>query len=204
MIGNPSVATFVKDIIESVQAVIATLAIFLGGYWAYSRFIKGRLAHPHANITHQVTHRAVGNGKALLRVIVTIHNVGNVLLTMGESVVRIQQILPLPTGVEEAVREGKTPVNDGESEVRWPLIDSRELDLAKMPIRLEPGESDEIIYDFVLDGCPQTVKVYSHYSSAIIGRCAIFSKQRAALGWKRATIYDLVEGQDTPVSSVQQ
>jgi len=198
-----SMVSTVKDIAQTVQAVVTVLAIFVGAYWAYSRFIKGRLAHPHANIAHEVTHLLIGNEKALLRVTVTIQNVGNVLLTLGESTLRIQQILPLPAEVVEAIEQGKNPVNDGETEVRWPLIESRELDLANLPIKLEPGESDEIVYDFFVDGCPKTVKVYSYYSSAVNARHRIFFRQVDPLGWKRTTTYDFVPGEDAAVSSAE-
>ena len=196
--------SMVKDIAQIIQAVATIMAIIVGGSWAYSRFVRGRLGQPHANIDHEVTHRPIGDGNVLLRVKVTIQNVGHSLLKLGESTLRVQQILPLSEEVLGAIKEGQNPIKDGETEVRWALIESRELDLAKRPVKLEPDERDEINYDFFIVGCPQTIKVYSSYSSVTNSLRLSGFKSAHPLAWNRTTIYDFVHSQETTGSFVEQ
>ena len=120
-----------------------------------------------------------------------VENVGNVLLQLGDSILRVQLILPLPDYVVNGIREGGGPVDNEQTEVQWAEIVSRERDLSQLPVQLEPGESDEIIYDFIFDDEFQTVKIYTHYSSACIGLHLPFFKKGGTLGWKRTTIYDI-------------
>ena len=194
-----SVVATVKDIAQTVQAVITVVAILVGGFWAYLRFVRGRLGRPRANLTHQVTHRSLENDKVLLRVTVIVENVGNVLLRLGDCILRVQQILPLPVHVSRAIQEDLELVEEDLTEIQWSEIISRQRDFAKLPVQLEPGENDEIVYDFVIDSDIETVKIYTHYSSADRLRNMLILKNKDPLGWKRTTIYDFIHNDSVDI-----
>ena len=39
-----------KDLSDIAQAVVTTAAVVVGGFWAYYKFVRGRLYSPHVDI----------------------------------------------------------------------------------------------------------------------------------------------------------
>lgn len=168
-----------KDLSAIVQAVFTVAAIIGGGFWFYKR----RQRYPRADVTHSITHKALPNGKLLLHVTVTISSKGEVLLSLISGVTRIQQVLPLPSSVLDTINKGLDPVKKGQTEVEWPLIEERKPKWKEGKIEIEPGESDHIDCDFILEGSVKTIEVYSYFKNA--------SKPGKEIGWQLTTVYDL-------------
>jgi len=169
----------VKEIADIVQAFFTVAAIIGGGIWFYRR----RQRYPRADVTHAITHKALPNGKFLLHVAVTISNKGEVLLSLISGVTRIQQMLPLPASVLDTINKGLDPVKKGQTEVEWPLIGERKPKWGEGKIEIEPGESDHIDIDYILEGSVKSVEVYSYFKNA--------SKRGKEIGWQLTTVYDL-------------
>jgi hypothetical protein len=161
-------------LIESVKNAAGVVAVVVGGWWTYRLFIKGRGDFPRASITHRITHRRLTENQTLVRVTVGFENSGTVLLTVGEGVVRLSQVGPLPNdGVASRQRSERT--------VEWPEIESRVLEADV--VEVEPGESDEVDFDFVLDAEIDMVEVYSYFRNP--------SKADRDIGWTLTTLYEL-------------
>ena len=171
------------DIFQIFEAAATVIAIIVGGYWTYILFVKRRIDFPRSNIEHRVTHRIISDRKLLLHVDVTISNVGDTLVQLVSGEMRIQQMVPPPEEVLTSLNEDRTPVEDGRTEVDWPLVDSRKITWAEGQFEIEPGERDEVPYDFFVDTDIETVEVYSYFQNA--------RKVGRDIGWGHTTIYDL-------------
>jgi hypothetical protein len=146
--------------------------------------VEKRQKYPRAITSHRITHRTIATGKVLLHVIVTISNKGDVLLSLVEAEVRIQQVLPTPPEVLEKISSGVNPRQIDRQEISWPLIDKRVTIWKEGEgIEIEPGEEDNLYYDFVINSSIQTVEVYSHFKNA--------KKRPRDIGWNLTTIHDL-------------
>lgn len=188
---NISILGITLDAVQVAESIITIAAIMLGGSWAYWRFVYLRQKFPHANITHEITTRAIGTGIRLLHVTVTIENMGDVLLKLGDSTLRVQQILPLSAELAEALEQGEDLFEGGNTEILWPGVTSKDIDLAQLPMVLEPGEKDEILYDFILEDSLQTVKIYSYYSNIIESPELSGESRSPEIGWKKTTFHDI-------------
>ena len=117
----------------------------------------------------------------LLHVCVTVTNTGDVILRLISCLTRVQQILPLEGDLLDLINAGQDPVKKG-TEVLWPEIKSIE---SSCKMEIEPGESDEIHYDFILNDEVRLIEIYSYFKN-------IKKRWRSRnIGWNLTTIYDL-------------
>jgi hypothetical protein len=172
------------ETIVGIGGSVATmLALLVGGLWTYLLFVRKRQKYPRARLRHRITHRDIGLDKVLLHVDVMVSNTGDVLVSLVELVTRVQQVLPLPDRVSDNILAGKDPVKRGTSEVEWDELHSHKLKWKQGECEIEPGDSQQISHDFILDAEMQTVEVYSHVTNE--------SKRPRRLGWDLTTLYDL-------------
>lgn len=167
-----------KDLVEAG-------AVCVGGVWAYMLFVRGRQRYPRASIAHSITHRLVPDGRALLRVVATIANPGVILLSLRYADAWVQQVLPLAEGIEDLAT-----TEDGEGqrepEFKWPQIGPRlECFWQKEDFEIEPGENDQVTWEFFIDKDVETVVVYTYFQNV--------KKRRREIGWRLTTLYDLKE-----------
>lgn len=173
-----------KGIIDVTAASATVIAIIVGGYWTYMLFVKTRQKYPRAKIEHNITQKHLSHNKLLLHVAINISNTGSVLLSPISGEIRIQQLIPLSFEIQDSINKGKDPVEDKHTEVLWPLIARKELKLKKGDLEIEPGESDQILYDFILDADIQTIQIYSYFKNDI--------KYHREIGWPLTTVYDIL------------
>lgn len=172
-----------KEIAQIAQSVLTGIAIVVGGFWGYWLFVKNRQRYPRALIEHTVFHSAISDNKVLLHVIVKVTNLGNVLLSLVSLDARVQRILPPSAKIIESIQEGLDPVAEGASEIEWPLIGERELDLKKDKHEIEPGESQGIDCDFILGEEVEVIAIYTYLKNK--------SKRGREIGWDLTTVYNL-------------
>ena len=173
-----------KEILEVANHVVSVLAVLFGGFWGYLLFVKRRQKYPRANLVHHITHRPFGGGKTLLQVSVTISNTGEVLLSLISAQVRVQQLLPPTPNVAGCLERGEDPVPDGDTEVPWPLLQERKTAWTAGEFEIEPGESDQICYDFFVDSEVSSVEIYSYLTNV--------RKRQREIGWHLTSTYDLL------------
>lgn len=177
----------VEQTANVIQALATAAALGLGGGWSIWLFMERRERYPRASIEHLVTHKPIGDGKVLLRVDVRVSNIGEVLMSLVCLETRIQQVLPVPTSVADKIRQGVDPVPEGGTDVEWPLLKSREPEFEKVDCEIEPGETQDINYDFIVDSDVETVQVYSYVRNE--------KKRKRKLSWELTTLYDLASGE---------
>lgn len=162
---------------------ITALAVVIAGIWTYILFLSKRQKYPRAITTHKIVRRSLGSRKYLLRVTVAIRNGGDVLLNLVSGEVRVHQILPIAPELEDLLGKGEDLIEKGRTHVDWPLLDSRGREWETGKFEIEPGETDEEHFDFILDNAIQTVEVYSYFKNE--------KKRDREIGWNLTTIHDI-------------
>jgi hypothetical protein len=174
----------IKDISDVVKNIATVIAIFVGGYWTWRTFVRTRGRFPRANLTHSITHIPLTEDKVLLHVTVTISNTGELLLSFVYGKIFIKQVLPLWHKIRESIDENNDPIPEGERQITWPsprTAKSRRLRWPVGAFQIEPGDSHDIVCDFILNSDVQVVKIYSHFTNI----------RKRKIGWDLTTLYDL-------------
>jgi len=169
-----------KDVIQAVQSVVTTLAIIIGGFWAYLAFGRKREKFPKVKLVHKFGVIPIDGGRRILRVELDIENIGDTLLEITSVLNRVQQVLPLAD-----MSGGKfdpQPSQD-EPEIAWPMIDERKLEYPAGHRPIEPKESDALHFDYVLGPDVETVVVYSYVQNARKKRPMFSKRAPKEIGW---------------------
>jgi hypothetical protein len=157
-----------KEGTETAQSLFTIVAIVVGGLWTYNVFVKERKQYPHANIEQKISHLALPQRNHLLRVGVELTNTGTARLLSGKSIIRVQQVLPMPgcpgQGPCAAIEVKAALVGTGRqnNEFSWPLLAERE-QVFEPPLDIEPGEKELVEYEFALPADIEVVRVYSYF-----------------------------------------
>ncbi len=193
---EPGSNPFLSDL-QAVAAAVESFAtvgaIIVGGIWGYMLFVRRRQAYPRANVVHRISHRELGNDKVLLTVDTVVCNIGEIMLALVSEEMKVQQVLPFPAALR-TIGSVQDLVAPGRREYDWPLLQSRCLnpEVRKgYKVDIEPGETDQMHYDFLLDSKVEVVKVFSYFRNA--------KRRDREIGWRLITVYDLRRKDDTNI-----
>lgn len=173
---------FWKDLGDIVESFATALAIILGGLWTYRAFIRQRLALPRLDVSLTVEQAPVGKS-LLVRAQVLLRNSGNVIATSSRGEIRLRQVVPPPSDIEEAVATGLDPVPADCAQVEWPMLAGREWIWKPGEFEIEPGEADSLSADFFIPLQIQVVEIYFFLANA--------RKKRQNIGWTVLNIHHL-------------
>ena len=168
---------------DVIQSIVTTLAIIVGAGVGYWKFVIKREKTPHANISHTITDRPYNNDMVLLSVVVTISNVGSILLTLPSGIIKVCQMVPPspdfnPTNPFILVVDERKLENGHLIDV-WPGVEKPLI--SQSALRIEPGESDQLYGNFLVHKSITTLKVHSEFNNPTW----------ANLVWRCTTVYDL-------------
>lgn len=134
-----------------------------------------------AGVEHSLEHRRLDDA-TLLRVTLRIENTGRVLLQLVDARTDVYRVLPLDDDARD--RLARDALLDAEShEAQWTCVDSHERRWPAGDVEIEPGESDELGFDFLVPSDVTVVSVYSYVSNA--------NKRNRPIGWGKTTTYDM-------------
>ena len=174
-----------KDAAGIVQAVFTALAILVGLVIAVVKLELFREFQPHLTISHEVSHRPVGDSYAHIAVTATLYNSSRVLVEVGEAQFHLQQISPALD--EEAISLYAQAFSSGDYEdFQWPTLDTVQRIWGEGALAVEPGEAHPEPYEFIVSRDVESVIIYTRFSNTRnSGWSAIPS------GWSATTFYDL-------------
>jgi hypothetical protein len=175
---NVNVSNF-REIAQTIQAIITVLALIVGGFW----FLQKRQKYPRAGIEHLISHRLIANDGVLLSIGVTIYNKGNVLLSLATGEIYVKQMLPPRAELFRLINENHDSVNKGTQLIEWDTVAFLQKSWKRGKLEIEPGESHQFYYHFVIGKNIQTVFVESLFQNV--------KKPYRQLYWRLATIYDI-------------
>jgi hypothetical protein len=169
-----------KKYLEVGQSAVTILALLVGGWWTWRNFIRNRGKFPRVRLGHSIFQSLIDDRHRMIRVTLRVENQSTVLIRPGKITVRIQQVKPWPADILD---ESKM-LEENESFYTWPLIAQRQVDSNR--VEIEPNESDEYPFDFVIDAGYATLAIYSYVEN--------LKKRRKHIGWTLTTIFDAEVG----------
>lgn len=171
-----------KDYADATSSTITVIGLVIAGVWTYMRFVRKRQRFPRANVAHRIADWPVV-AQRLLRLVVRVENLGEVIVRVRTIRAAVMQVLPTPPNVAEAISEGRDPVARGSSEILWDTLGDRHCDFSGDGCEVEPGETEEFIFDFVIPSEVIKVQVYTHVEN--------ITKSTKNIGWNTTTIHDV-------------
>lgn len=120
----PSLASDAKSWSDVAANVAQVVAIAVGGWWAYTKFIRQREEWPRMTVEQVVSRKALDESHTLLRVAVKAKNDGTVLIPIEDVRVFVSQVVPLAEETRQGLEQG-TLASDDSPEVSWPCIEAR-------------------------------------------------------------------------------
>jgi hypothetical protein len=151
--------------LQIIQGAATAVALGLGAWW----FMEQRQTFAHAQLTQTVNVVPVAKGLIAIEVQVQFQNTGKVRILLTHATVKLQNVTAEPYGYAElAMRNAadywnaKRPVDTpdlrqfNQAELRWPVL--KQFDDDKIDYRVEPGETDVLVFTFLLT-CDQELHV---------------------------------------------
>ncbi len=181
--------------VDILRSLTEAIAIVVAGVWAYEVYIKNRYDHPYPKIQHRIEHHELDARITYVSVFVTVTNEGKTKLPLGNGRVFIRQVVPIRTDMkqliadtisragDEVIRRGevKNLFVDGGQRLGWITLGSRSWNQLREGLKdLEPGQTREIQFDFLLigDDDVDVIEAISYF-------------EYAKSSWELATLYSL-------------
>lgn len=174
-----------RDSAIVVQAVGATAAIFAGGLFAITKTRMFRTFEPHVTITHEVSHRPIGDSYVHITVTANLRNSSRVHIEIKRGRFAVQQLSPiLDEDVEDYYLQAF--VRKTRDDLPWPTLYEYQRDFEDSKLIIEPGESHPETVEFIVSREVRSVLLYTYFYNA-----AHPSTPQTAEGWHASTAYDL-------------
>ncbi len=178
---------------DVVSKVATIAAMIFAGSWTYLLYVRQRLGLPRAQVDIAVDHAELVTDKRLVHIAIRIVNVGTVVLRPQFAEARVRQVVPVIQAISSTFRAGYDPIPRGKEELEWPVIVGRKWSPA---CEIEPGESDTLHADFVLESEIQLIQVYTFVGNP--------TKKRKDFGWSHTTFVSLATNTLGGVTHVEQ
>jgi hypothetical protein len=172
-----------KAFLDAIQSVAMIGAIIAGGIWTYMLFIEQRQQYPHLKIEHNVEHLPLPDHRILLFVDISQSDIGTVKLSFTSAEIKIYSLEPRTLG-DDAVNklnEG-TQLETEESPDLWEIVAERKTKWQRDELVVEPGESNQLHYEFILSDDVGPLLIYSYFKNPAI--------TKRDIGWMTRSLYD--------------
>ena len=165
--------------------IVSISGIAAGAVWSFNAFLRQRLAASRLTVKQEIHPIQLPDGRWLLKVHVTVSNVGQVQVTLRRWRLYADQILPLTEDVEKLdLPEGAYT----DKQAHWECFKDGDFkDERAFRMLVEPGETDDAIANLVVPSGIQVVQIYSHLWVREDGS----SPKGVPSGWPCQTVVDL-------------
>ena len=177
-----------KDAAGIVQAVLTAMAIIGGGLVAAYKLQLFRDFAPHLTITHEVSHRPVGDSYVHIAVKAALHNGSRVKVELRDGFFLLQQIAPVSDPEVEALYDAVF-VDRDDADFQWPTLDEVERRWERDECVVEPGEMHQELCEFLVKSDIKTALLYTFFTNSE------YPKSSQTQGWDAATVYDIIVGE---------
>jgi len=177
--------------VDILKSLTEAIAIVIAGVWTYELYIKNRYEHPYPKIQHRIEHYDLKNGMVYLSVFVTVTNEGKTKLDLGSGKISIRQVFPVPEQIKKILHEAikrseeirlgisRGLFTDSGQRLGWITLGLREWSQLRGKMKeLEPGQTREIQFDFLIENEVKIIEAISYI-------------EYARSSWESATIYSL-------------
>lgn len=172
-----------KDLAGVIQSVITAFAIIAGGIFAAYKWQVFRESEPHLTITNEVSHRPIGDSYVHIAVTAILHNSSKVKMEFREALFRIQQVSPV---TDEEIERLYDQAFTGEQleDLQWPTLDEAYHTWPENELIVEPGESHQETWEFIVSKDVETVIIYTYFYNSRV--------PQASQGWGATAILDIM------------
>jgi hypothetical protein len=176
-----------EKIVSIVASCASTLAIIVGGIFAWWRWGREAPSTRRGELTHNVVYSFMSDSHRLIHVTLNLKNVGSATLSPVEGYTKIFQVLALPSDFAARLLDGSVPLGVTKTEFDWPCIGRRDYPLREDDVRIDSGESETYGADFIIPAGVSAVFVYS---------MACLDPEDSDLGWDVTTFHEFPAKQD--------
>lgn len=191
--------------LATIRDILAILAIVIGGTWTLWKFVRERQHYVSANVELGVEHRATTNGRTLVRVTLHIRNIGRIIMRLDKALVYLQHLEPWDEESLRSLEDLDTEIQDEMSpvaEADWAQVDGgrRIIRFSTGQKDIEPGEEDEIPFEFLVPQDTKLMLVYGYIRNSARrgywnwekknGR-SVLAWRSQELGWSRTMYYSM-------------
>lgn len=192
--GDVLLEPWITDFWGSLESAATVIALVIGGVWAYLLLIRKRVLQPRLEI--DLSPRSTGGpqGCQILQISVVPRNLGDVVVKPRSLKLWVQQVSPIPAEILDTLADRDPNDQQGPDEIAWPRIGTKDTRFKDGEFEIEPSESDELIYDFVLSDEVEEVQIYVYIENA---------RKQKDIGWNRTVRFRLPSGIVDEVASDQ-
>ena len=171
------------DVATSINAIGILVAICVGGVFAYQRLQIFRTFEPHLTISHEVSHRFIGDSYVHIGVDARLRNSSNVHIELRKGFFLLQRISP---SSDEEIENlyAKVYVDEEYEDIQWPVLYEVPREWDEGTLIIEPSESHQEICEFIISTDTQSVMVYTYFYNP---------NSSTPEGWGATTVYDIVD-----------
>lgn len=152
----------IEQLCASIESIMTAVGIIGAGLWGFVHFRRQREGQPHAAISHDTHVFRLPTGLAILKVAATIHNTGGVLLCLQHARTRVQQLAPVPEHIAAIAEKCGDSLPGNDCELPWPVLGKRQWNVEAGLGQIEPGESEVLQSDFVIEPGVEQVLLYTY------------------------------------------
>ena len=184
------------DSARSIHAVGILVAICVGGVFAYQRLQIFRTFDPHLTISHEISHRRIGDSYVHIDVTATLHNSSKVQVELRQGFSRLQLVSPTWDEQIETLY-AQVFIDKTEQHVRWDTLEEVHREWRSGELIVEPGEFHPETYEFIVSNEVETVIIYTYFYNPRFSQGEL-----SAEGWVATTYYDIVSKEENDLSGV--
>lgn len=152
--------------LEDISKLATLASLIVGAIWTYLLFIQRRQKFPRVVLEHEVIFVPSDQNVHVIRVKVTVRNIGEVLVVLTQGFTRVQQLLPtnpITHGHQTGTLE--LAVTPGFREIPWPQIAETQVSFPEPYVEIEPHEHHEFLFDFALPAKTHVVSIHTHFAN---------------------------------------
>ncbi len=172
--------------VQLFQAISTVTLIVVGGIMAYRKLQIFRDFEPHLTITHDVSHRFIGDQYVHILVTANLYNSSKVVIRPRKSLFLLLQLSPIDDDEVERLYKD-TFIDQIERDVQWPLLDQIVRTWGENKLIIEPGETHKETREFIVYKAAETVMVKSFFYNPDASNNSLDSP-----GWGTASVYDII------------
>jgi len=155
--------------ITDFKILAGITAMIVGGMWSYYIFIAERTHSPKMDMNFEIDCNQFDDKYYLISTKLKIKNTSKVLLEPTSAQIKLQKILPDTKDYKELSFDEFNMLKEGDINLYWPMLGQRDWLKDKAPVKLEPGETDELAADFFLLETAELIRLYGSVQNPVTG-----------------------------------
>ena len=193
---NLSAAGKAKDVAAIIQSSVTAVAIVVGGIFAYYKLQLFRDLEPHLTISHEVSHRFIGDSYVHIAVTANVYNGSKVKVELNQALFSVQLLSPISDENVESLYEERRDDRDENytHHIQWPTLDEIEQRWTENELVIEPNGTHPEIVEFILSSDVESVMIYTYFYNLANPSGVPHTLSDSSIhsqGWSMTTAYDI-------------